>query len=153
MKLTSIACVPFALLTLLTTTVAMAASAPSKAPRPAAMCAGPRVVTSTLSHAVEGRHPVAEAIAFEPGDTVFALSVVENLGPKGQIEMTWKRDGLVRSRVSLDVGSAKGWRTWSKHTLSKKDAGAWTVEVRSVDGTLLDSLAFEVATMPSVADL
>ena len=124
--------------------------APQK-PAVAATCAGPRVVESSLSHAVEKRHAVGEAIAFAPGESVYALAVVENRGPGATVEMFWKRDGVVRSRVQLDVGTAKGWRTWSKHTVGKRDAGAWTVEVRSEGGTLLDTLAFEVLSPAAVA--
>jgi hypothetical protein len=102
------------------------------------------VTAVTLSHAVERRRAIGEALAFEPGDVVHALAVVKNPGARAPIEMVWKRDGAVRSRVSLEVGTAKGWRTWSRHTLRKGDIGAWTVEVRAEDGSLLETASFEV---------
>lgn len=115
----------------------------------------PRVKESALAHVIEGRKAVGEALAFAPGDTVHALAVVENPAAKSAVEMFWKRDGEVRSRVKLDVGRGKGWRTWSRHRIGTRDLGAWTVEIRAEDGTLLEELAFEVvpsAAMPQVSE-
>ncbi len=119
--------------------------------RPAPVCAPIEVREVSVAHAVEGRHSVGEAAVFEPGDTVHALAVVKNPGAKAPIEMVWIRDGVVRSRVNLSVGTTKGWRTWSKHTLRGGDVGAWTVEVRAEDGTLLEATHFEVARTLALA--
>lgn len=107
-----------------------------------------RVKEAALAHVVEKRRPVGEALAFAPGDTVHALAVVENPVAPTTVEMFWKRDGELRSRVKLEVGRGKGWRTWSRHRLATTDLGMWTVEIRNEDGTLLEELAFEV--LPSL---
>jgi hypothetical protein len=114
-----------------------------------------RVKETALAHVVEKRRPVGEALAFAPGDTVHALAVLENPVAPTTVEMFWKRDGELRSRVKLDVRRGKGWRTWSRHRLASTDLGMWTVEIRNEDGTLLEELAFEVLpslTLPQVSE-
>ena len=71
---------------------------------------------------------------------------IKNPGDKSQIRMFWKHDGRIKSRVDLDVGTSPGWRTWSRKTMTASDAGDWTVEVRTWDGRLLDTVEFEVTT-------
>ncbi len=126
-------------------TALTAGARPTPPSRPAGTCAPLAVKDARLSHAVEKRQAVGEADVYEPGDTVNALVVMHNEGPEVPVEMVWKRDGAVKSRVRLDVGTGKGWRTWSRHTVGARDVGAWTVEVRAEDGSLLDTLSFEVA--------
>lgn len=116
----------------------------AKVAKSAPLCAPFAVKEARLAHDVAERRTVGEADVYEPGDTVHALAVVRNPGDRAPIEMIWKRDDVVRSRVKLDVGTSAGWRTWSKHRLGKKDLGAWTVEIRSEDGSLLETLSFEV---------
>jgi len=63
-----------------------------------------------------------------------------------RVEHRWYRDGRVhqtmRLRVSASPGS--GYRTFSATTVSPERAGEWKVELRTLDGTLLDERRFVV---------
>ena len=63
-----------------------------------------------------------------------------------RVEHRWYRDGRVhqtmRLRVSASPGS--GYRTFSATTVSPERAGEWKVELRTLDGTLLDEKRFVV---------
>ena len=63
-----------------------------------------------------------------------------------RVEHRWYRDGRVhqtmRLRVSASPGS--GYRTFSATTISPERAGEWKVELRTLDGTVLDEKSFLV---------
>ena len=108
--------------------------------------AGPSVVKLTTCHHIESRKPgdVADHFSQDGGD-VFGHVVLANPGDATQVRMVWKQSGVERWTIALKVGErAKGWHTWSHKHLGKKDAGEWTVEVQTLDGTPLQTAAFTV---------
>ena len=56
----------------------------------------------------------------------------------------WKKNGTVNWRFPTNVGSGKNWRTWAEKRITKKDAGAWTVEVVDANGHVYHSVAYTV---------
>ena len=55
----------------------------------------------------------------------------------------WYQNGILQSKVKLDVKSAS-WRTWSSMEMSAKKVGEWMVEIVSEDGVALESIIFIV---------
>jgi len=60
-----------------------------------------------------------------------------------RVEHRWYQDTTLRRSVTLSVGAnaSAGYRTFSRQTLTP---GAWRVELRAADGTLLHEAAFDV---------
>jgi hypothetical protein len=58
--------------------------------------------------------------------------------------MVWKHEGVEKGVVELNVGKSPRWRTWSRRQMRTRDTGRWSVEVRSADGSILDTVDFEV---------
>ena len=56
------------------------------------------------------------------------------------VEHRWYQgDRLIQAvplRIQANPGA--GYRTYSRHSISREPAGEWRVELRSADGTLLD---------------
>ena len=106
------------------------------------------IVDSALATTVEDRVPLGVATTFtDDVGYIWAWTKVKNRVALTHITHVWKRDGKVRARVGLRVGKSPGWRTWSKKRISAKDVGAWEVEVLADDGTLLDTLTFDIAPL------
>ena len=102
------------------------------------------VAEATLARGVAGRQPIGRTQRFEVGEKAWAWVTMNNQGDATKITMLWRREGQVRSRMTLEVGQSPRWRTWSRHTLRPSDVGQWTVEVRDHDGDLIETLGFEV---------
>lgn len=103
------------------------------------------VVSGAIGMGVEKRVPIDVGTVFDTdAGTLVAHVGVRNLDSPSQIQMIWKRDGVVSSSMSLDVGVSPRWRTWSKKRIRSWDTGEWTVEVRDAEGDLLKTMEFEV---------
>jgi hypothetical protein len=116
--------------------------------------AAPTVVKLTTARGVAERQPVEPGDRFTAGDgEVFGHVVVANPGEKTKIRLVWKREGVSRWAIDLNVGQrSKGWKTWAHKRMARKDAGAWTLEAVTQDGTVLQSAAFTVeAGSPTAA--
>jgi len=108
---------------------------------------GLRIKRFVTAPKVEDREPVAPSSVFAARDqAVYAFVDVSNtseeqkslsvhfLGPNGQVS----------GGIELHIPAAvPRWRTWA-YTKHANDPGLWHVEIRSVDGTLLGTLPFEV---------
>jgi hypothetical protein len=62
------------------------------------------------------------------------------------IEHRWYRGDRLRRTVALrvDANPGAGYRTYSRSTISRENAGEWRVELRSADGTVLHEERFTV---------
>lgn len=60
-----------------------------------------------------------------------------------RVEHRWYQGAALRQRVTLSLGASPsaGYRTFSRQTLTP---GAWRVELRAADGTVLHEAAFDV---------
>ncbi len=76
---------------------------------------------------------------------LWAWVKVNNDEAPTEIKMVWKRNGRVRSQVTLKVGVSPAWRTWSSKTLGPKDAGDWSVEVFDGYGKKIGETAFTIS--------
>jgi hypothetical protein len=103
------------------------------------------VVESVMATHVAARAPggVSEAFSTDAG-VLWAWVKIKNRAAPSRVTMVWRHEGKVRSKIDLQVGISSGWRTWSRKSIGKKDAGQWTVDVVAPDGTRLDRMRFEV---------
>lgn len=106
------------------------------------------IVDAATAHGVARRTPIRPGQAFHIGEVVWAWIAVKNAGDEAPVTMIWRRDGVVRSRMTLNVGKSPRWRTWSRKTLRSNDAGHWTVDVMGPMDEHLQTLTFEVAPSP-----
>lgn len=62
------------------------------------------------------------------------------------VEHRWLRGGRVHqvTRLRVTASPGNGYRTLSGTTISPDRAGEWKVELRTVDGTLLEQTSFVV---------
>lgn len=103
------------------------------------------VVDYGLGTGVENRQLTGQADSFDLSvGKVWAWIKVNNSGDPSQVTMVWKRDGEESWRIDLNVGTSPAWRTWSRKTIRKWDAGIWTVDILAPDGTMIESIEFEV---------
>lgn len=129
----------------------VAASKPTVAPAPAAKGLV-RLVDTALATTVVDREPVGAGTSFSlDGDKVWAWVKVDNAGPPSTITMVWRKGEEVAFRYELKVGQSKDWRTWSRKTLRKGDAGDWAVDVLDADGALLSTLHFTITAAATTA--
>lgn len=109
------------------------------------------VVDSAVATGVVKRVPQGADDTFEANvGTLWGYIKVKNTEAPSQVTMVWKREGKVRTKIDVSVGVSPGWRTWSRQQIRPRDAGRWTVETFAADGTLLDSMAFDV--LPVLGD-
>ena len=98
-----------------------------------------------LALGVDDRRPLDPGTRFDVGDQVYAWVSVANPHAESHVTLVWNRDGVARWSIDLDVGhSTRGWRTWAYKTMRPGDTGVWTVDVVAPDGSVLDTLSFEI---------
>ena len=102
------------------------------------------VVESALAHGVSQRRPVRPVTEFQVGDVAWAWISLKNSGDSQPATMVWTRDGQIRSRLTLEIGTSPRWRTWSRRTMRASDVGDWHVEVQDAQGQVLHTMRFEV---------
>ncbi len=77
--------------------------------------------------------------------TLWGYVKVRNTQTPTHVTMVWKRNGVLRTRIDVKVGTSPGWRTWSRQRIRpQRDAGRWTLEVFTADGDLLGARTFDV---------
>ncbi|MCA9518774.1 MAG: DUF2914 domain-containing protein, partial [Myxococcales bacterium] len=127
-----------------TAKAAPAKATPSAPARPAAKSDGlVRVVEAALASDVVDREPVGAGTSFSlDEEKIWAWVKLENTGEPTSVTMVWRKGDEVAFRYELKVGQSKSWRTWSRKTVRKGDAGDWSVDVLDADGALLKTLDF-----------
>lgn len=121
-----------------------AASEGAAAPSPAARVDDVRVVVADVCASLTTRGAwrcERLAAAPAPGRASFYTRIAS---PRPlRVEHRWYQGAALRQRVTLSVGASpsEGYRTFSRQTLT---AGAWRVELRAADGTVLHEAAFDV---------
>ncbi|MFO0749312.1 MAG: DUF2914 domain-containing protein [Myxococcota bacterium] len=101
---------------------------------------------AALAPAIEDRLPSERKTSFTIGSDakVVAWFEFKNPGPKATVAFVWKKAGKETWRISIDVGSGKGWRTWAEKKIGKKDAGHWQVDVVDEGGHVYHTQAYDV---------
>ncbi len=75
---------------------------------------------------------------------LYCYSAVESREPNQSIVHVWRRQGVLVSRVELEVGKSPRWKTWSKQKTLDHWTGPWSCEVTSSDGQQLGVTRFIV---------
>ncbi|MBH25006.1 MAG: hypothetical protein CMH57_11230 [Myxococcales bacterium] len=112
------------------------------------------VIEATLAANVEDRKPVGKGTRFTTDtDKVWAWIKVRNTGDgPSPVTMIWKHEGREIFSTDLKIGVSKGWRTWTRKTISDKQTGPWSVEVRDQEGKLLKTLKFRIEEPTKTAE-
>jgi hypothetical protein len=101
----------------------------------------PEAVVTT---AVVQRAPVDVVDVLNAADiSLFCFTRVAGAEPPTRIEHVWFRGEQQMARVTLPV-NAPEWRTWSSKRVLPDWQGAWRVEVLDAEGTLLQTVEFEL---------
>jgi len=101
-------------------------------------------VEAALARSVVDRQPQDTGTAF-PADVgqIVLWTRVSGAGADEVIHHVWFHgDGQVAD-VELRLGGSP-WRTWSRKTIPPEATGAWSVEVRSAAGDVLQRIAFTI---------
>jgi len=94
------------------------------------------VVDYGVGREVLDRDLVDAGTEFEVGAKVWFWNRIRG-GVRGdRIRHVWLREAEEMLSVELELGGP-AWRTWSNKTLHPGSEGAWAVEVRGPDGTVL----------------
>ncbi len=125
---------------LLAFAVAPLAAQDSTAARPASL----QVTDAAIAKSVVDRTPQDTGSAF-PADVAQLICWTKIEGASGDmiIHHVWFRGDQQVADVELHVAGSP-WRTYSRKTVPADWTGAWRVEVRDANGTVLKKLAFTI---------
>ncbi|MEM7037149.1 MAG: DUF2914 domain-containing protein [Bacteroidota bacterium] len=104
-----------------------------------------RVAEAAICENVEHRAPVGAGDHFmsETG-RLYCFSKLElPAGETQEIVHVWKRNGEIVNKVNLTV-KGPSWRTKSYKTINENLKGNWSVDITSLEGDLLKTMAFSV---------
>jgi hypothetical protein len=97
-----------------------------------------QIAALTMATGVEDREPVnVQAHYPQAPDTLYCHGVYGNLLSNATVRHEWRHNGRTVSRMDVEVGVSRSWRTWSKHRLPSDSRGEWVCEVLTPDGTRL----------------
>lgn len=111
-------------------------------PKQAAADGHLQVVDAKATTGVEEREPTGETSSFTAGDKATIWMAVRNPEGPSTLKMAWFVDDVEVDTMDIDVGKSWRWRTWAKRRVPK--AGAWKVEIRDGDDTVLETVNFTV---------
>jgi cytoskeleton protein RodZ len=98
------------------------------------------VGTQVVDHRLEGR-----ATRFDEGDRVWFWTRVAGGRPGDRFLHVWSHEGVEQLSLELEIGGPS-WRTQSAKRLYAGSGGGWTVEARTLDGTVLARQVFFCST-------
>ncbi len=109
---------------------------------------GPKVVRAVMARGVKDRVALDPGTEFSAdGSRVYAYAEFDNrAGPETHVHFVWRLGERVYSQARLRIGRSPSWRTWSYHRVGARQAGEWTVEIRSEQGDLLHTLTFSAGS-------
>ena len=100
-------------------------------------------VEAVLARSVLDRVAQDTGVAF-PADVGTLVLWMRVTGGDGQtLNHVWFYGDTEVGNVPLSIGGSP-WRTWSRKTIPIEAAGAWHVEIRNADGTVLKRIDFTV---------
>ena len=95
-----------------------------------------------LSRGIADKEPIDQSHSFSAADqTVYAFASFRNPGAPTRVTFAWYREGALTDTVTLTIGQAVSWRTWSK---SRIQPGTWRVAITDAAGTVLGESSFVV---------
>jgi hypothetical protein len=108
----------------------------------AATAVAAATATATVCTRVEARAPVGAADHF-PANVGTLACLSEIHGGAGKVVHVWIRGDKEMAKIELPVKGER-WRTWSQKRILPEWTGAWRVEVRAEDGTVLAKAEFTI---------
>lgn len=84
----------------------------------------------------------------EAPELLYCFSSVESRTAQ-TLTHVWRRDGVLVSRVELEIPRSVRWKTWSRQKVLPKWTGTWSCEVVSPEGTQLGVTTFTVGPVPA----
>ena len=108
----------------------------------AVVAAGETTATAVVCTSVEDRAPVGAADRF-PAGVGRLMCFSEVLGGTGKVVHVWIRGDREVAVIELRAHGER-WRTWSEKRILPEWTGAWRVEVRAEDGTVLAKAEFTI---------
>ncbi len=110
-----------------------------------AMASAQMSVEAVVATDVVDREPVGADSAFAADvGRVWCWTRVTGAPEMGTtLHHVWIRDGEELADVELTIGGSS-WRTWSNKAIPPEWAGAWRVEIRDAEGTVLETVSFTV---------
>lgn len=98
-----------------------------------------------LTTGVNNREPVDKIASIQAKDgagkaVIFAR--ISNPDAREQATFVWYKGDKERARKAVNIGTSKGWRTWST---SAVDVGSWRVDLVGKGGKVLAQKVFAVA--------
>ena len=73
---------------------------------------------------------------------IYCLTGIHNQNDSKVIYHKWFQDGILRSKIALNIGRSYQWRTWSYISINKQKIGKWKIIVEDSSGVRYDSLSF-----------
>ncbi|MDP6032826.1 MAG: DUF2914 domain-containing protein [Candidatus Marinimicrobia bacterium] len=73
---------------------------------------------------------------------IYCLTGIHNQNDSKVIYHKWFQDGILRSKIPLNIGRSYQWRTWSYISINKQKIGKWKIIVEDSSGVRYDSLSF-----------
>ena len=73
---------------------------------------------------------------------IYCLTGIHNQNDSKVIYHKWFQDGILRSKIALNIGRSYQWRTWSYISINKQKIGEWKIIVEDSSGVRYDSLSF-----------
>jgi len=121
----------------------LAAQEPTAAAPAAPAAQSTATVEAVLARSVVDRAPQDTGVAF-PADVGQLVLWMRVTGGEGQtLNHVWFYGDTEVGNVPLTIGGSP-WRTWSRKTIPMEATGAWHVEIRDADGTVLKRIDFTV---------
>jgi Protein of unknown function (DUF2914) len=104
------------------------------------------VAEGVISTQIRDRQPI-DTVQSYPADSGRLLCFTRITGAVGDARVfhVWYREDQEMARIELAVKSSN-WRTWSSKRLLPEWAGSWRVEVLDGEGTLLQTIPFNLGT-------
>jgi hypothetical protein len=75
---------------------------------------------------------------------IYCLTGIHNQNDSKVIYHKWFQDGILRSKIALNIGRSYQWRTWSYISINKQKIGEWKIFVEDSSGVRYDSLSFQI---------
>ena len=75
---------------------------------------------------------------------IYCLTGIHNQNDSKVIYHKWFQDGILRSKIALNIGRSYQWRTWSYISINKQKIGKWKIIVEDSSGVRYDSLSFQI---------
>ncbi|MBU4208227.1 MAG: DUF2914 domain-containing protein [Proteobacteria bacterium] len=104
-----------------------------------------KVADAVICKDVVDRTPVDAGSSFRASvGKLYCFTIITGAQKPTRITHVWYFGETQWAWVTLKVGSAASWRTWSSKVIQPHQAGLWHVDVLGPDSELLQTLEFEI---------